>query len=182
MKVLIVICAVVLLLQIGALGLSVGTGDVDHPQRDEIEDGKWHADDEFPLAAKAEALLDRFRPRVHLPWEEQVFPSGTPSPVPFTHGAKGTDGRRVAKFELVSGTGASIAYACSIDKPGFKCPQRICLCQPDKLVDVKARTACPSLPAVCPADGHLGEIVLYGETGTLEFLGLGAAGGKVRQR
>ncbi|HEX7079408.1 MAG TPA: hypothetical protein VF329_00135 [Gammaproteobacteria bacterium] len=182
MKVLVVVCAVVLLLQIGALGLSFGTGDVDHPERDQIEDGEWHAENEFPLAAKAEAFLDRFRPRLKLPWDEQFFASDAASPVAFTHGGEGTEGRRVAKFELVAGTGASIAYACSIDKPGFECPQRICLCQPDKPVDALARAACPSLPAVCPADGHLGEIVVYGETGTLELQGLGAAGGTVRQR
>jgi hypothetical protein len=182
MKVLIVVCAIVLLLQIGALGLSFGTGDVDHPERGQIEDGEWHPENEFPLAAKAEAFLDRFRPRLELPWEQQSFASGTASRVSFTHGGKGTEGRRVAKFELVSGTGASIAYACSIDKPGFECPQRVCLCQPGKPTDALARAACTSLPAVCPADGNLGEIVVYGETGSLEFLGLGAAGGTVRQR
>jgi hypothetical protein len=183
MKILIIICAVVLLLQIGALGLSFGTGSTEKPTRDEVENGDWDPEKKLPAAAaRFESLLDKFRPRLDLPWEEQFFPSGDAEPVIFRNGGEGDKGRRVAKFELVSGTGVSIGYSCSLAKPDYECPQTVCLCSANAPVDALARSACASLPPVCPADGNLGEIVVYGETGTLEFSGLGAAGGKVRQR
>jgi hypothetical protein len=181
MKVLIVVCALVLLLQIGALGLSFGTGDIDPRTKDRIKSGEQPPDKEFPLAARFENFLDRFRPRLDLSWETQSFPSGSTQTIAFRNGGKGSDGQRVAKFELASGTGARIGYACRIDKPGYNCPQSICLCQPGEPLDALTRAACMSLPPVCPADGNVGKIVVYGETGTLEFSGLGAAGGTVRQ-
>jgi hypothetical protein len=185
MKILIVICIVVLLLQFGALGLSFGTGDVDRPTEEQIEDEEWHPEEEFPTTARFERLLDPFRPRLVLQhWEQQQksFAAGITEPVSFENGH---EDRRVAKFELTSGTGILIRYECSRIGQGYRCPQVTCLCPAGAAINLADFSDCGrSQPDanICPTDGGGGEIVVYSEKGTLLFSGLGAGGGTVRQR
>lgn len=83
MKVLVVVCVVVLLLQFGVLGLSFGTGDGGEPTPEDIEDNRW---DLKPLVTRVEGLLDPFRPRLELPWEEKLLPAGGTEEFAFGNG------------------------------------------------------------------------------------------------
>lgn len=180
MKVLIVVCVVVLLLQFGVLGLSFGTGGGDEPTPEDIEDGRW---DLKRSVTRVENLLDPFRPRLELPWEEKSFTAGGTEEFAF---GNGHDDRRVAKFELTAGTGVLIRYECDIrDTEGYTCPQVACLCPAGAALDLRDFMACERFRpdgSRCRADGNVGEIVVYSKTGALEFSGLGAHGGTVRQR
>ena len=73
MKVLIVICVVILLLQIGVLGLGVATGEGDQPSYTEIENGDWDPDEKVPTTSSFNRLLRPFRPRLKLPFIEKSF-------------------------------------------------------------------------------------------------------------
>ncbi len=183
MKLLIVICAVVVLLQLAAIGRNVASNDGERPSREAIENGEWDPAREVPAVAKLEALLDRFRTRLDLPWDDDThaFAPGPEQRVEFGGGAN----QRVAKFELVSGTGVSIRYECGADDEGCR-PQVVCLCLANEpVVDDDFAMCGDSFRTVngrCPADGHLGEIVVREERGALWFAGLGALGGTLRQR
>jgi hypothetical protein len=160
-KTLIVICVIVLLLQVAALGVSFSGGGGDEPTEEKVENG-WEPDANS-RTARFEGLLDPFRPRIELPWEEQSF-LAEPVNVEFKKGAK----QRIAKFELAGGGGVMVEYACGVSAaPGCR-NQTICLC--------------PAGSAVCDDDGHIGAVTVYAETGTLRFTGLTPAGGTVRQR
>ncbi len=181
MKALTIICVVVLLLQFAVLGSSFFTGEGDGPTDTEITG--WNPKRDVPAVVIGfDRLLDPFRPRLTLPWKEKSFPSRSPEAVNFKDGH---EDRRVAKFELTVGEGVSISYACGIrNVRGYKCPQIICLCRPGPVIDWQDFPACEEFRpnGMCPADGDIGEIVVYSETGMLEFSGLGNTGGTVRQR
>lgn len=183
MKVLAAICVVVLLLQLGTVGLGVVTGGGEEPTDEEIENGDWDPQSEVPIAAGFERLLEPFRPRLDLPWRQHTFASGPPQSVEFRNG---DEDRRVAKFELTRGTGVRIGYQCNIQRRGYECPQIACLCRPaGATVDPADFSDCPASwleGGRCPADGDKAEIVVYSEEGQLQFLGLGDDGGTVRQR
>lgn len=176
MKVLIIICAVLLLLQFGVLGLGFATGGGEQPTEEQIEDGDWDPEGKVPVAAGFEQLLEPFRPRLELPWKQKSFPAGTMQQVTF---GNGHEDRRVAKFELTGGDGVLIRYECSNIGKGYRCPQVACLCRPGAAIDSQELAACDGSPPGCLPEG---EIVVYSETGTLEFSGMGNAGGTVRQR
>lgn len=179
MKVLFVICVVVLLLQFGALGLSFSTGGGDQPSEEEIEDGDWDPKEKVPVATRFDRLLDPFRPRLDLPWRQKSFPGGSTEEVAF---GNGHEDRRVAEFELTGGAGVLIRYECSIFQRGYRCPQITCLCPAGAPINPQDFSACEGFGNTCPADGNIGAIVVYSETGDLQFSGLGLAGGAVRQR
>ena len=178
MKALTIICVVVLLLQFAVIGLSFVTGEGDGPTDVDFAESAW-----VPAAVEFDRLLDPFRPRLTLPWkEEKSFRSRSPEAVNFKNGH---EDRRVAKFKLTRGEGVSISYACGIRNVlGYECPQIICLCSPGPVSDWQDFPACEEFRpnGMCPADGDIGEIVVYSKTGTLVFSGLGNAGGTVRQR
>ena len=189
MKVLIVICVAVLLLQLAAVGVNLSSDERERPSEDEIESGA------FSPGATVEAfekLLDPFRQRLGLsPWDEdeKTFPAGADEAVQFSVQfsvpfSEGSEDQRVAKFELTAGTGVLIGYGC--DREGARCPQVVCLCPADQPVVREDFQACGDALRLangrCPADGDRGELVVYGKTGELRFAGLGAGGGTVRQR
>lgn len=179
MKALIVICALVLLIQLGTLGVSVVRGDgKPQPDRSEIESGREPKAADYPIATRFNALLDPFRPRIELPWESKMFPGGVAETVEYTKGAKD---KRIAKFELTAGGGVAIAYSCGVLAPTDCREQEICLCAAGTPV---LDFPCPHVAGngVCDADGNVDAITVYGETGMLEFSGLTPAGGTVRQR
>jgi hypothetical protein len=177
-KTLIVICVIVLLLQVAALGVSFSGGGGDEPTEEKVENG-WEPDANS-RTARFEGLLDPFRPRIELPWEEQSF-LAEPVNVEFKKGAK----QRIAKFELAGGGGVMVEYACGVSAaPGCR-NQTICLCPAGSAVLAQNFSACGSAAprrAVCDDDGHIGAVTVYAETGTLRFTGLTPAGGTVRQR
>lgn len=183
MKLLIAICVVVLLLQLATVGIHVSSGDREQPSADAIEDGDWDPAAAVPLGGTFEALLDPFRPRLELPWDDdtKAFPGGTNEVVVFKGGS---DDQRVAKFELTAGTGILIRYDCSRD--GAQCPQIVCLCPANEPLAAEDFSVCGDglrpRDGKCPSDGNRAEIVVYGETGELRFAGLGDLGATVRQR
>lgn len=182
MKLLIAICVVVLLLQLAAVGRSVSSSDGEPPSKEAVENGDWDPAAAIPVGATLERLLDPFRPRLALPWDDDThaFPPGADEPVAFDRGSDG----RVAKFELIAGTGVRIRYDCESDRG--ECPQLVCLCAANEPLALEDFSMCGNgfraAGGRCPADGHQGEIVVYDETGVLRFSGLGALGGTVRQR
>lgn len=179
MKVLIVVCTIVLLLQLATVGVNLSSGSGDPPS--DVEDGDWQAAEAFPLAAAFERLLDPLRKRLVLPWDEQTFPGGAGEPVEFS---EGSDDQRVAKFELTAGTGVLIRYECS--REGARCPQVVCLCPAGESIVLQDFISCGDAfrprDGKCPSDGDQGELVVYGKTGEIYFAGLGSSGGTVRQR
>ncbi|HEX6994660.1 MAG TPA: hypothetical protein VF339_11005 [Gammaproteobacteria bacterium] len=182
MKLLIVICVVVLLLQLAAVGRNMSSSDGAPPSKEAVENGDWDPAVAVPVGAKLEALVDRFRPRLELPWEDDThaFPAGANEPVTFEGGAD----QRVAKFELTAGTGVRIGYGC--DSGGEECEQDVCLCAANAPLELRHFLICGDgfrpEGGRCPADGNLGKIVVREETGVLWFTGLGELGGTVRQR
>lgn len=181
MKLLIIICVIVLLLQLAVIGLGLSTGDGEKPSTDEIEDGDWDPKKKHERTSGFESLLDPFRPRLELPWKQESFQTVSPVDVTFTNGH---EDRRVAKFELTGGTGVMIRYDCRARSDADRCPQITCLCPANKPIDAQAFSGCGrSGPKgnQCPADGNIGSIVVYSETGKLQFSGLSSTGGTVQQ-
>jgi hypothetical protein len=174
MKLVIVIVVIVILLQAATLGMGLSGGGMDKPGRDEIEDGDWDPKEKVPEAGFLDGLLEPFRPRLELPWKDKAF-GGEAEQVVFDNGH--ADGR-VAKFELVSGTGVRIHYGCVGMAPGLDdCTQTVCLCGAG-FTDLQSVSDCTKQKK-CMATG---EIVVYSESGTLEFTGVGEQGGTVTQQ
>jgi hypothetical protein len=99
-KLLLLICAAVLLLQSFTLWKARSSGDQSGPSRSEVENGDWKPSGNVPrLAEEAEAALDRIRPRIRLPWEEHRIGPGVAEPVNF---GRGDEKGRVAKFRLTA--------------------------------------------------------------------------------
>lgn len=173
MKLVIVIVVIVLLLQAATLGLGLSGGGMDEPSEEEIEDGDWDPEKKVPAATVLDGLLDPFRPRLDLPWEKGTF-GAEMQRVNFGNGS--ADGR-VAKFELVAGTGVRIHYGCAGAVPPRDCGQTVCLCGPG-LTSLESIADCAE-QRKCTAEG---EIVVYTASGTLEFTGIGDQGGTVTQQ
>lgn len=182
MKLLIAICVVVVLLQLGAVGLNMSSSGGEQPSKEAVEDGDWDPAAAFPVGATLERLFDPFRQRLDLRWDDDThaFPAGADEDFTFRDASEGL----VAKFELTAGTGVRIRYGC--DSDGDDCEQAVCLCPANAPLDLQHFSMCGDgfRPAGgrCPADGNLGKIVIGGETGKLWFTGLGPLGGTVRQR
>jgi hypothetical protein len=174
MKLVIVIVVIVILLYAATLGMGLSGGDMDTPSEEEIEDGDWDPKKKVPEVGFLDGLLDPFRPRLELPWKEKAFGSEAEQ-VAFDNGH--ADGR-VAKFELLSGTGLRIHYSCLGAAPGLDdCTQTVCLCGAG-VTDLQSVAGCDE-QRQCTATG---EIVVYTASGTLEFSGIGEQGGTVTQR
>lgn len=181
MKVLIAVCVVVLLLQGAVLGLSFSNSG-DAPTKEDIENGDWVPGKHVPIAAVFEGLLDPFRERLELPWEEKKFPAGRTEAVTFKNGSKDW---RVAKFKLTDGDGVRIRYDCDLEGEEYQCPQVACLCPAGEFLNLQDFPGCGDLRTDgnrCPADGDIAEIVVYSTVGTLGFSGFGDDGGTVQQR
>jgi hypothetical protein len=181
MKALIVICVIVLVLQVATLGVSLSGGSGSNPPTsDQIKSGQEPKASEFPITARFEGLLDPLRPRIKLPWAEKSFHASVES-VQFEGGAD----QRLAKFELTGGSGARIAYDCTAlgkDCPKDQQTQTVCLCPPKAALPPDFVALCKPRDAVCAENGNVGAITVYAKTGTLQFSGIGPAGGTVRQR
>lgn len=171
MKLVIVIVVIVILLQAATLGIGLSGGGMGKPTTDEIKDG-WDPKEKVPEASFLGNVLDPFRPRLDLPWENGTFGAETQQ-VAFGNGH--ADGR-VAKFELAAGTGVRIHYGCVRAVPPRECTQTVCLCRPGFL-NPQAMAGCDEQE--CAATG---EIVVYSVSGTLEFTGIGDEGGTVTQQ
>jgi len=183
MKLLIIICVAVLLLQAGTLALGISIGDGDAPSDEEIEDGSWNPKEQVPKMAWVANLLDSFQPQLDLGWEQKGFAAGRTEPVKFEHDE---DDRLVAKFKLINGTGVMIQYDCAFHgRKGYECPQTACVCPVSAVTDEPRAVECQELELngiMCPTKGEMGVIVVYTKTGTLRFSGLGSGGGTVEQR
>lgn len=169
MKTLLIICAVVLLLQ----SLTIWkerSSDKSQPNEEAVKSGDWEPPER---AEKAEANLDRYRPRITLPWEERRVAFGASDTVEF---AKGDTDGRAAKFRLIDGSAVRIAYQNPRDKKW----QTLCLCTDGGLAGVTPLPDCGKdfSPSACPIVKGL--IVVYEEEGTFQLQGLGLAGGTIQ--
>jgi hypothetical protein len=174
LKTLLIICAAVLLLQSFTLWKAHSADGQSEPSPEDVEKGDWKPGGNVPpLASKGEAALDRFRPRIKLPWEERRVAPNVAEPVDFEHGNK--DGR-VAKFRLTEGTAMRIAY----DNPRSGELNELCLCADGGLAGVMPLPSCGKGFRIdkCATEG---QIVVYGEQGKFLLQGLGRAGGTIRQ-
>lgn len=183
MKVLLIVCAVVLALQLAVLGYSFSGGDKKPPSREEVEDGDWDPAEEYPMTAWADDLFGAFRTRIELPERaSQHFAVDETVSLQYRHDSK--DKRVIAEFELISGEGVMIRYTCGIFKKGYTCPEQIaCLCSPGATIDPDHFAACGDArpqESECPEEGDIGEVIVYSKIGELEFTGLGNAGGTVK--
>ena len=169
MKTLLIICAVVLLL----LAFTIWkerSSDKSQPTIEDVKSGEWEPPE---LARKAEAKLDRYRPRITLPWEERRVGFGALESVNFENGDE--DGR-AAKFRLIDGSAVRIVY----QNPKDGKLQTLCLCTDGGLAGVMPEPDCGKdfSPSVCPIKEGL--VVIYQEEGTFQLQGLGLAGGTIQ--
>lgn len=183
MKILLIICAVILALQIAVLGYSFSDGDKNPPSEEEIEDGDWDPGEEYPMTAWADDLFGAFRERIELSKRaSQPFAGGETVSLQYKHESEKE--RVIAEFKLTSGEGVMIRYTCGVFKKGYTCPEQVaCLCSPGATIDPDHFAACGDArpqEAACPEEGDIGEVIVYSKIGELEFTGLGNAGGTVK--
>jgi hypothetical protein len=168
LKTLLIICAAVVVLQCFTIWKQ-RSSDKSLPD-EAIKSDNWEPPE---LAENAEAALDRYRPRIMLPWEEHRVAIGASETVEF---AKGNTDGRAAKFSLIEGTAVRIAYRNPRDGKW----QKLCLCTDGGLSGVTPPPDCGEnfSPSACPSKDGL--VVVYEEVGEIQLQGLGLAGGTIR--
>lgn len=166
MKVLLIICAVVVLLQSFTLWKARSSDDKSSPTPEEVDDGKW----ELPTRVKdVEASLESFRLRIKLPWKERSIGPGMTELVEFRRGDKKG---RLARFRLTAGTAVRIAY----QNPQNGQLDLLCLCADGGLAGIEPQPYCGRKFKGCSTEG---KIVFYGKEGQFTLEGL--AGGTIEQ-
>jgi len=184
MKILLIICGVVLVLQLAVLGYSFSGGG-DPPADEELRDGEWNAGEEYPMTEWANGLLSPFRPHI------KIFNNGLDQPIAgaeqreIEYRHESDDKRVIAEFDFISGYGVLIKYQCGIlNRKGFTCPEQvICLCSEGRPINIDDFSVCGSARPKgdrCPEEGNVGKIIVYSKRGKFLLHGLGDEGGRVR--
>lgn len=184
MKLLLIICAIILVLQFAVLGYSFTDGG-DAPTDEEIEDGDWDAGEEFPMTKWANGVLAPFRPRAKILNDglDQALAGDEERIVEYRHDI---DKKRVIiELSLASGDGALVKYRCGVlNRKGFTCPEQvICLCPEGRAINLNDFDGCgkarPDGP-ICEEEGNTGEIIVYSKRGEFLVRGLGDEGAALR--